>query len=190
MIKPVLFHESFHLRFSVNIWIILASILPPRKWSILGGWACLLLLFPFSSASFKMIPTSHHLTRSSSYIVLQFSLLVDYCRQVRVKMRPGDERWGSRKLYRCSIIETRKGEKPQISGLNRSRAVELSAFFFCFLFRSSSPMSASVARDGVGGFTLPFLFFPLLPRLSFLSLASASTRANTAVAGFWSLFNK
>ena len=54
--------------------------------------------------------------------------------------------------------------------------------FFCFPFCSSSPVSASVAWDGIGCFTLcasiPFLFFPLL---AFLSLALM--RADPALAG-------
>ena len=60
---------------------------------------------------------------------------------------------------------------------------------FCFPFCSSSPMSASVAWEGVECSTLcdsiPFLFFALL---TFLSLAFML--ADPTVAGFTALFNK
>ena len=61
-------------------------------------------------------------------------------------------------------------------------------------FCSSSPISASIARDGVDGFALyPDLsFLPSSPSffLPVLSLFLALLRADPAVAGFWSLFNK
>ena len=73
--------------------------------------------------------------------------------------------------------------------IHKSRAAGLGhppCFFlfvlFCFPFCFSSPMSASIARDGVGCFTLctsiPFLFL-----FSFLYLYSALMRADPAVAG-------
>ena len=63
-------------------------------------------------------------------------------------------------------------------------SVSFFLFFFRFPFCSSSPMCASIARDGIEGFALcasvPFLFFA---RLSF-SLSSVLMRADPAVAGF------
>ena len=65
---------------------------------------------------------------------------------------------------------------------------------FCFPFCSSSPMSASVALDGIGCFTLcastPFLSFALLIFLSFFfSLSLTLMRADLAVVGFRYLNN-
>ena len=64
--------------------------------------------------------------------------------------------------------------------------------FFRFSFCSSSPVSESIARDGVGGFALcasiPFRYYALFPRLSFLSLSLALTRTDPAVSYFPVLF--
>ena len=62
-----------------------------------------------------------------------------------------------------------------------------SFFFFLSVFRSSSPMNAYIARDGVGGFTLyasiSFLFLAVLPCLYFLFLSLALMSANPAIVG-------
>ena len=68
-----------------------------------------------------------------------------------------------------------------------------SVSFFCFPFCSSSPMSTSIAQDGVGGFTLcaliPFLLFTLLTSLSFFSLSLAMMSGDPELAGFMYLNN-
>ena len=69
----------------------------------------------------------------------------------------------------------------------------ISVSFFCFPFCSTSPVSTSVARGGVRGFILcasiPFLFFALLPCLSFVSFSLALMRADSAVVVIGCLSN-
>ena len=73
-------------------------------------------------------------------------------------------------------------ESSRVAGLGAR-----SLFLFCFPFCSSFPMSASIPRDVVRGFTLcastHFFFFALLTCLPFLSLSLTLMRVNFAVVG-------
>ena len=126
---------------------------------------------------------------SSPTPVGQGGLAKEYCKRIIHAGRRRRTEWsrvdglGSRSLFisfsffGCPVIWYRMDRKP--------RDTPLPPTSFCFTFSSSSPMSASIARDGVGGFSLCTLilssssfFYLSFLLLSFIGVSARRPRDN------------